>query len=90
MKTLIALLLVITLLTVAGAALAQTGGEGSAPAWRVQPGASSGGSYQLASLTWQVNGTATGEGYALISPPAPALRGSGCCCTYLPCILRSW
>jgi hypothetical protein len=89
-KTLIALLPVVTLLAVGSTALAQTGEAGSAPTWRVQPGTSSDGSYQLASLSWPVSSTITGEGYALTSPYTPALRGSGCCCTYLPCILRSW
>jgi len=57
-----------------------------------------GGNYQLTSLplrpaqgnAWQVSGNASGGGYALTSPYEPALRGSGCCCTYLPCMLRSW
>ena len=89
MKTPIALLLVITLLAVGGAALAQSGGAGPGQAMSVQAGTSSGGSYHLTSLAWQVSGTAIGEGYALTSPYTPTLRSSGCCCTYLPCILRN-
>jgi hypothetical protein len=90
MRTLIALLLIIALLAVAGAALAQSSGAGPGQSLSVQAGTSSGGSYHLTSLAWQVSGTAAGGGYALTSPQAPALRGSGCCCTYLPCILRNW
>jgi hypothetical protein len=98
MKTLIALLLVISLLAVGGAALAQTGRPGREQAPSVQAGTASGGGYHLASLAlrqaqgsaWQVSGTVAGEGYHLAVPYTPALRGSGCCCTYLPCILRSW
>jgi len=92
MKTPIALLLIIALLTAGGAALAQSGGAGPGQSISVQAGTSSGGSYHLTSLAWQVSGTATGGGYALTmtSPQAPVLRGSGCCCTYLPCILRNW
>jgi hypothetical protein len=90
MRTLIALLLVVALLAVAGAALAQSNGAGPGQPMSVQAGTSSGGSYHLTNLAWQVSGTAAGGGYALTSPQAPALRGSGCCCTYLPCILRNW
>jgi hypothetical protein len=89
MKTLIALLLVSALLAGGGAALAQSGGAGSMQSMSVQPATSSGGSYHLSSLTWQVSGTAAGGGYALASPYSPTLRGSGCCCTYLPCILHN-
>jgi hypothetical protein len=98
MKTLVVLLLVISLLAAGGASLAQTGVPGPGQAMSVQAGTSSGGSYHLTSLAprqaqdnaWQVSGTAAGGGYALASPYAPALRGSGCCCAYLPCILRHW
>ena len=44
--------------------------------------------YQLTRLTWQVRGEATGGGYALSSPSASDLRGNGCCCTYIPCLLN--
>jgi hypothetical protein len=90
MKTPITLLLVIALLAVGGAALAQTGGPGPGQTMSVQTGTSTGGGYQLTSLAWQVSGTVVGGGYALATPYQPALRGSGCCCTYLPCILRNW
>jgi len=89
MKTRIAFLLIAVLLLLGGTVLAQTGGPGSGPAMSVQAGTAAGGNYQLASLAWQVSGTATGGGYALLAPYQPALRGSGCCCTYLPCVLRN-
>jgi hypothetical protein len=89
MKTPITFLLVIVLLAGGVAALAQSSGAGPGQAMSVQTGTSSGGSYHLSSLAWQVSGTATGGSYALASPYTPALRGSGCCCTYLPCILRN-
>jgi hypothetical protein len=89
MKAPIARLLVIALLLVGGVVLAQTGGPGPGQAMSVQAGTSSGGGYQLTSQAWQVSGTAAGEGYALATPHQPTLRGSGCCCTYLPCILRN-
>ncbi len=96
MKPSIAVLPVILLLVMAGSVLAQSSGAGSGQSLGVQPGTSSGGNYQLASLPlhpaqdngWQVSGAAGGGGYALAALSQPALRGSGCCCTYLPCILR--
>jgi hypothetical protein len=87
MATMLAL---VAFLLVGGVAMAQVGGPGPASGYAVQPGTSSGGSYHLTSLAWQVSGTAAGGSYALVSPSAPTLRGSGCCCTYLPCILRNW
>jgi len=98
MKTLVAFLLVLSLLAVTAAVLAQAGGPGREQAPTVQAGTVSGGSYQLTSLplrqaqgdAWQVSGAVAGGDYALTSPSAPTLRGSGCCCTYLPCVLRGW
>lgn len=92
------LVALVALLCLGGAALAQSGGAGPDQVLSVQAGTSGGGSYHLTSLTlrqsegdaWQVSGTATGGGYVLAVPYAPTLRGNGCCCTYLPCVLRSW
>ena len=47
----------------------------------------SGGGYRLTVLAWQVEGSASGGGYRLLGPASPTLRGNGCCCTYLPCVL---
>ena len=54
----------------------------------VMPGIAFGGRYQLAGLSWQANSTTGGGDYRLTGIFAPGLTGSGCCCTYLPCILR--
>ena len=69
--------------TLAGGVLAQSSGP-----YQVEGGTISGGGYHLTTATWQVSGTAAGGGYRLLSPAAPTLRGSGCCCTYLPCVMR--
>jgi hypothetical protein len=69
----------------AGGAQAQSTGQ-----YQVAGGLSSGGGYHLTTVEWQVSGSASGGGYALAAPIQPELRGSGCCCTYLPCVLRSW
>jgi hypothetical protein len=54
-----------------------------------KPGTASGGVYQLVSVAWHVTGTSSGGDYRLLGPAAPALRGSGCCCTYMPLALRN-
>jgi hypothetical protein len=48
-----------------------------------------GGSYQLTSLGLEIGRTSSGGGYRLLNPDAPsASSGHGCCCMYLPCIVR--
>ena len=86
MNTRIAFLLVVAGLLLGGIVQAQTGGPG--PGYTVQAGTVAGGGYQLTALHWQVEGSTSGGGYHLLSPISPALQGSGCCCTYLPCVLR--
>lgn len=49
----------------------------------------SAGSYMIVPLEWQVVGTTAGGGYTLEASQAVPLTGSGCCCTYLPCVIRS-
>jgi hypothetical protein len=90
MKAHIAVMLALAaLLLLSGLAMAQTGGPGLAPVYAVQAGTSTGGGYQLTSLAWQVSGTAAGGDYLLAVPCAPALGGNGCCCIYLPVVLRN-
>lgn len=43
--------------------------------------------YHLTSRTWQAEGRSTGSGYQLQVEAAPS-AGSGCCCLYLPCLMR--
>jgi hypothetical protein len=71
-------------------ALAQSGGHDPPTWYTVERGTASGGGYHLTSLSWRVNGTAGGEGYRLLGPAAPASSENGCCCIYLPCVLRSY
>jgi hypothetical protein len=78
------------LLALALVVLAHSSGASDPPVWwNVKHGTAAGGGYHLTSLTWQVSGTASGGGYRLLGPAVPALRGSGCCCTYLPIGLRN-
>jgi hypothetical protein len=95
MKTrIIILLAIVALLLIGCVALAQSSGPPSG--YVVIPGTASGGHYRLTSLSWQVSGASSGGGYRLLpalsgaegGPASPTLRGNGCCCTYLPCVLR--
>lgn len=69
-------------------ALAQAGEAGPAPGYYVAQEPMLGEGYHLTNLVWRVSGTASGESYILVAPAAATLRGSGCCCTYLPISVR--
>lgn len=79
MKTKRVLLLIMALILVLSVASAQASALISTAA---------GATYQLRSLTWQVDGAAVGGAYRLTSAPGSVSAGSGCCCTYLPCVIR--
>jgi hypothetical protein len=80
---------IVALLLLGSVAAAQSGGH-DPPAWyTVERGMASGGGYRLTGLSWRVEGIASGGGYHLLGPASPTLRGNGCCCTYLPCVLRN-
>lgn len=66
------------------------GVDGPSPSgtYSVEQSAVSGDGYQLTTLSWRVSGAASGGEYVLFGPAAPRLVGSGCCCTYLPLMLR--
>jgi hypothetical protein len=81
-RTILFILLVAFLLWSAGASAL------SGPRYHVESSTISGGSYQITSFGAPAGSTATGGAYRLQGPSVPDLRGSGCCCTYLPCILR--
>lgn len=90
MKTQAAILVaIVALLLVGTVALAQPGGPDPPTWYTVEQGAAFGGDYRLTGLSWQVEGSASGGGYRLLGPASPTLRGSGCCCTYLPCVFRN-
>ena len=55
----------------------------------IEGGTAAGGEHLLTALAWQVTGTASGGEYRLLGVEAPTLRGSGCCCSYLPLVLRN-
>jgi hypothetical protein len=89
MKRVALLVLVVAFLVLAGGVLAQPGDAEVPPPCMVEQGVVSGGGYRLTSLVWQISGTASGGGYRLMGPSTPTQRGSGCCCTYLPLLLRN-
>ena len=47
-----------------------------------------GSSYTLNNLEWQLSGVSSDGGYFLFTPTEPALRGNGCCCLFLPCVVK--
>jgi hypothetical protein len=85
-------ILVMVLLMLSAAALVQ-----AARPYDAEPTTLSGGQYILTGLdpdlfhdsTWRVSGEASGGNYRLSAPPVSASAGSGCCCTYLPLVLRN-
>jgi hypothetical protein len=86
MKTRLAVFAIVLALLLTGSlALAQSGGLAASV---IPSGTASGGNYQLTALAWQVSGSTSGEGYQIISPAAPASSENGCCCAYLPCVVR--
>jgi len=86
MKMRNALLLAAVALLVGGSlAVAQSGGP---VGYVVEPGTASGDDYQLTGQGTWVSVEMSGGAYRLQGGIQPMLRGSGCCCTYLPCILR--
>jgi hypothetical protein len=103
MKTRTAILIAfVALLLLGSVALAQPDDRTSGTWFCVEPASAAAQGYRLTSVTlrqgfgklnpsaqgsaWRVSGTASGGGYRLLE--APALTGSGCCCTYLPLIRR--
>ena len=75
---------VAALLLLSMAASAQPGNG-----YAVEEGTLTGGSYRLSSVGPPAGETMSGGGYQLLNLPKSPAGGSGCCCTYLPCILRN-
>ena len=73
-----------TLLLLSTVASAQPGAG-----YAVEEGTLTGGGYRLTSVGLPAGETMSGGGYQLLSSAKPAATARGCCCTYLPCILRS-
>jgi len=75
---------VATLLLLSAVALAQPDGADT-----IQEGTIAGGGYQLTRITLSRGDTMSGGGYQLLSLVEATASGDGCCCTYLPCIVRN-
>ena len=88
MKVRIVLLgIALVFLLLNGAVPAQSGKIETSSVYVIASGTAAGGGYSLAGATWQVGGVATAPDYRLEG--AAPFQGEGCCCTYLPCVLRS-
>jgi hypothetical protein len=97
MKRTALLAIVVALLLLSGVALqtiataaAQSDEPDSLTRYTIEKGTASGGGYHLTSLSWQIEGAASGSRYRLLGPASPTSRGNPCCCTYLPCLLRGF
>ena len=88
MKRVAILVLVVAFLVLAGAGLAQPGDSELPPPYVVEADTVSGGDYQLTGQGASAAVEMSGGAYRLQGGVQPMLRGNGCCCTYLPCILR--
>ena len=88
MKRVAIVVLVVAFLMLAVAVLAQPGDSELPPPYMVEPGTASGGDYQLTGQGTSVSVEMSGGAYRLQGGIQPMLRGNGCCCTYMPCILR--
>ncbi len=65
-------------------------GSGVAAAeYSVKAGASAGGVYRLTSLAWRAGAASSGGVYRLLGPASPS-GGNPCCCSYLPCVVRTY
>ncbi len=90
MKTRLTILMaVMALLLLGTVAPAQSGQPNQSLEYTVQAVTVAGGSYRLISLGSQLSDTSSGGAYRLLSLASPsASSDSGCCCTYLPCVVR--
>jgi hypothetical protein len=86
MKRFVYLVLAIAFLMLSSGVVAQTEDSELPPPSLVEVGSISGGEYRLTRLVWQISGSISGGTYRLTSP---SLQGSGCCCTYLPCVVSN-
>jgi C4-dicarboxylate transporter len=90
MKRRVLILTLVVLLSLVAAALVW--GQDDAPfsTYAVAPGTAAGQGYRLTSLGWHVDRAVAGGAYQLVGPASTVLRGSGCCCTYVPCVMRDF
>jgi hypothetical protein len=79
--TLLWILLAFVLLSTSAAAL-------SGARTQVDPRTIAGGDYRLTTLGPQPQPVAAGGAYRLLEPLTAELHGSGCCCSYLPCVIH--
>jgi hypothetical protein len=84
MVLVILLFAIVALLLVGRFVLAEQGGQ-----YVLEAGRGLSSSVQPATLGLQVRGEASGGAYSLSSVALPEMTGSGCCCTYLPAMLRN-
>jgi hypothetical protein len=88
-RNFIIIVLVVILLLASGAvALAQTTQDGELISYKIESSSLFGQGYQLISQAGQESSALSGGGYTLFGPTSSISAGSGCCCTYLPCLMK--
>lgn len=83
-RVVLLLAIVVTLLLVARFVLAEPGGQ-----YVLETGRGFSSSIPPSNLDWQVRGEVSGGAYSLSVVALPEQSDSGCCCTYLPSMLRN-
>jgi len=89
MKRVVYLVLVIAFLVLASGVVAQSKDSELPPPNLVELESISGRDYRLTRLVWQISDSISGGTYRLAGQAVPSLQGSGCCCTYLPCVVSN-
>jgi hypothetical protein len=88
MKRIAFLMVVIAFLVLVSGAVAQTEDSEILPHGQVAQGTISGGEYRLSRSVWQVGESVRGGAYQLTTQSTQSLQSGGCCCTYMPCVIK--
>lgn len=79
---------IVALLLTGGVAIAGSS-DMAAESWQLSgPAVLTGQGYQLMSQPWSVCGASGGANYQLSSLSVPGSSENGCCCVYLPVVVR--
>ena len=89
MKRIAILLLLIAFLILAGGVLAKSTDSGFVRVNQLTENVLTGGEYRITQSLLKEFDSIHGGDYVLFSQSAPIENGSGCCCTYLPCIINA-
>lgn len=87
MKTRITLLLLLIALLLSSTG---AGAQPAPPRYRLEAGTLAGGYDPLARVGVQAEAVSAGGAYRLVARPATGVQSNGgCCCVWVPCVLRN-